>query len=471
MAGENKDGKGMEVLFSLKKIFENRWARLFLRYITNKNRFKHALEVYCKLKPASSLGELINAKILGFLLRRGAKIFDVKENDIIETFKNPEYVRGLNLVMKSIATYGITKPQKLTAPFIVVWDYTSMCNLKCKHCYANAGKLAKDELSTEERYKVIDKLDKAGVVLVAFSGGEPLMRKDFFEIAKYAREKGMFVSVASNGTLITRKVAERMKEIGVGYVEISLDHIDPKIHDEFRGVKGAWKRAVEGIKNCVKVGISTGMATTVTKYNYQSIPSMLEFAKKLGVDYFMAFNFVPTRRGKEISDYDLTPEERERLLELLYERLCEWEKPKIFSTCPAYARISLERVEKGKGKEIVLSHFGSAVLEGKTLAIADFIGGCGAGRNYCSIEYNGDVQPCVFIPVKVGNVIKEDFEKIWTESEIFEKLRNRELLKGACGECKYKYLCGGCRARAFAIAGDILDSDPGCIVVEEEVRR
>ncbi|HDD71400.1 MAG TPA: SPASM domain-containing protein, partial [Candidatus Aenigmarchaeota archaeon] len=280
-----------------------------------------------------------------------------------------------------------------------------------------------------------------------------------------------FVSVASNGTLITRKVAERMKKIGVGYVEISLDHIDPKIHDEFRGVKGAWKRAVEGIKNCIKVGISTGMATTVTKHNYQSIPSMLEFAKKLGVDYFMAFNFVPTRRGKEISDYDLTPEERERLLELLYERLCEWEKPKIFSTCPAYGRISLERVEKGKGKEVVLSHFGSAVLEGKTLAIADFIGGCGAGRNYCSIEYNGDVQPCVFIPVKVGNVIKEDFEKIWMESEIFEKLRNRELLKGACGECKYKYLCGGCRARAFAITGDILDSDPGCIVVEEEVRR
>ncbi len=467
MPAKSRDDKSMQVLFSLKRAFENRLSRAFLKYLTKNDRLKNSLEVCCMLRPANSLKELVSAKILGFLLSRGAKIFDVKKEDVIETFKKPEYVRGLNLVLKSIAEYGITKPQKLVAPFLVVWDYTSMCNLKCKHCYANAGKLAKDELSTEERYEVVDKLDKAGVVALAFSGGEPLMRKDFFEIAKYAREKGMFVSVASNGTLISKKVAEKLKEAGVGYVEISLDHVNPKIHDEFRGVNGAWKRTVEGIKNCVKAKISTGMATTVTKYNYESIPSMLEFAKKLKVDYFMAFNFVPTRRGREISEQDITPEERERLLELLYEKLCEWKKPKVFSTSPAYARISIEHAENGKKKEIVLSHFGSAELEGKTLAIADFIGGCGAGRNYCSIEYNGDIQPCVFIPIKVGNIIREDFEKIWRESEVFEKLRNRDLLRGACGECRYRYLCGGCRARAFAITGDILGSDPGCIAACE----
>ena len=130
----------------------------------------------------------------------------------------------------------------------------------------------------------------------------------------------------------------------------------------------------------------------------------------------------------------------------------------------AYARISLENVEKERGKEIVLTHFSAASLQGKTIVIADFIGGCGAGRNYCSIEYNGDIQPCVFIPIKVGNIIHDDFEKVWRENEILEKLRNRELLRGPCRKCKYKYVCGGCRARAFATTEDILESDYGCLV-------
>ncbi len=404
---------------------------------------------------------------MGYAISKGASVFGRRKEDFIEYFKKAAPRRGLALVLKSIAEYGITRPQKLVAPFLVVWDYTTMCNLRCKHCYSNAGKPARDELTIEEKKKVVDELHDAGVVALAFSGGEPTMCKGFLEMVRYANKKDLYVSVATNGTLITREFARKMKEVGVEYVEISLDHTDPEIHDEFRGVKGAWKRTVEGIKNCVEAGLVTCIATTVTKYNYDDIPNMIELAQKLKVHRFIAFNFVPTRRGREIIDADITPKEMERLLNFLYDKLEEDNGLEVFSTCPAYARISLERVEKGEGYNITPTHFAGVHLKGKAIALAEFIGGCGAGRNYCAIEHNGDMQPCVFIPIRIGNVLKDGFENLWRNSEILEMLRNRELLKNGCGTCRYKYVCGGCRARAYAYHNDILASDPGCVVVKE----
>jgi radical SAM protein with 4Fe4S-binding SPASM domain len=233
---------------------------------------------------------------------------------------------------------------------------------------------------------------------------------------------------------------------------------------DFEGLEEHGKKTVEGIKNCVKVGICTGIATTITRYNYRDVSQIIDFAKKLGVEYFMAFNFIPTRRGKEIEESDITPEEREKLLNFLYEKLCEESKLKVFSTCPAYARISLEHVFKDKNKPLTPTHFANVKLSGRAIILADFLGGCGAGREYCSIEYNGDIQPCVFIPIKLGNIINDGFEKVWKNNEILESLRSREFLKGPCNNCEYKYVCGGCRARAFATTNDILESDYSCLL-------
>ncbi len=463
---EKRKDKTSDAIVSLKRLFENPLSRYLIKYFANKKRLDNALEIYCNLRKPKGIRERINAFIVGQAINKGAEVFGGKKEDFVDYFKEPVPRRGLSLVLRSLAEYGVTKPQKLVAPFLVVWDITSRCNLRCKHCYANAGRPAPGELTTEQAKEVIDQLDKAGVVAVALSGGEPTLREDFLEIVKYIHKKGMYVSVASNGTLITEEFARKMKNAGVEYMEISLDHTNPKVHDEFRGVKGAWKKTVDGIKHCVEADIITCIATTVTKYNYEDIPNMIELARKLKVQRFIAFNFVPTRRGKNIMNMDITPEEREKLLNFLYDKLVEKNGLEVFSTCPAYARISIERVNASEDGSITPTHFAAVELKGRAIALADFIGGCGAGRNYCSIEYNGDIQPCVFIPIKVGNVIKDGFENVWKNSEVMEKLRNRELLKNGCGMCEYKYVCGGCRARAYGYTGDILASDPGCIIVE-----
>jgi len=468
MSGEDRTS---DAIVSLKKIFENPISRYLLKYFTKKDRLDKALKIYCGIEKPKNISERINAWIVASAVDKGASVFGGKREDFINYFKDIVPRRGLSLVLRSVAEYGITKPQKLVAPFLVVWDSTSMCNLKCKHCYANAGKLAPGELTTEERKKLIDDIYDAGVIALAISGGEPTIRKDFLEIVKYAHDKGLYVSVASNGTLITKKFAKKLKKTGVDYIEISLDHTDPKVHDKFRGVDGAWKKTVEGIKNCVDAGIVTCIATTVTKYNYDDVPKMVELAEKLKVDRFIAFNFIPTRRGKEIVDMDITPEQREKLLNFLYDKLEEDNGLEVFSTCPAYARISLEKVKEGEGKSVSPTHFADVPLSGRAIALADFIGGCGAGRNYCSVEYNGDMQPCVFIPIKVGNAMKDGFENVWKNSKVLKKLRDRELLKNGCGKCEYKYVCGGCRARAYAYYGDILASDPGCVLVEKNKNK
>ncbi len=300
------------------------------------------------------------------------------------------------------------------------------------------------------------------------------MRKDFFEVAKYAADKEFYVSVATDGTLITEKIAQKMKDVGVQYVEISLDGFE-KTHDEFRGIPGAWRRSVEGIKNCVKVGLDTGVATTATHYNLKEIPKLAEFVEKeLHVRRFIVFNFIPVSRGKEIISQDLTPKEREELLDFLYSKLIDTNcKLDIFSTAPQYAVTSF----KFAFGPVIATHFTNKAameaLQGRTKSLTEFIGGCGAGRLYCGMEPNGDIEPCVFIPIKVGNIREQRLVDIWRNSPVLKRIRNRDIFKG-CGECKYKYICGGCRARAYAYFNDLQGPGPGCSINEkywDEVTR
>ena len=464
---EEKGLNEAEIIDYLNKVLDNKILRFIVKRMARIKRIEKAFGIYAGVENGNVM-DRVYAGIIGGAIERGAKKFGIRGETIKEFLKDSYIRKAFAVIIGSIAEYGITRPQKLVAPFMVVWDFTKQCNLKCKHCYANAtSEPAEDELTLEERKEIIDQLDEAGVAAISFSGGEPLVNKDFWEVARYAHSKGFYLSVATNGTLISKENANRLKEVGIRYVEVSLDGPDAETHDEFRGIKGAFERAVNGIENARDAGLSTGIATTVTHYNLDRVPEIIKLARKLKVDRFIVFNFIPTGRGKDMAREDLTSEERENLMNYLYE---EWQngEMQIFSTSPSYARISITRKE---GK-ISPTHFAEMELPaefgGAAKALTEFIGGCGAGRIYCSIEHNGDIQPCVFIPIKVGNALRDGFVNVWKNNETMKILRNRDAANYVCNSCSFRYVCGGCRARAYAYFGNILASDPGCIMMKKD---
>ena len=451
-----------ELIKFIRRVAGNRGVRFILKRLGRPKEVTKLLGIYAGIEEPSTTKEKGFAYIISTILERLAAKFGVDEQSLKEGLKDPYIRRGIANILLGIAYYGVTRPQKLYAPFMVVWDFTKQCNLMCKHCYANASPFpAQDELTLDEKLGVLRQLDEAGVAALSFSGGEPLINKDFWVIARKAAEAGMYVSVATNGVLIREDVAKKMKEIGVRYVEISLDSPYPDVHNEFRGVPNAWERSVQGVKNAKAVGLETGIAFTVTKLNYKQLPEMLKLSKELGVDRFIAFNFIPTGRGRDIIELDLSPEERIEVLELLYSELSSG-NIQAFSTSPFYAVISLRHIDSGG--RLAPTHFADLSIPEEYIpagyALAEFLGGCGAGRIYCSIEHNGDIQPCVFLPIVVGNVLRDGFLNVWHNSPLMRRLRDRDNY--ACSFCEYRYICGGCRARAYAYYGDPLGPDPSC---------
>ena len=400
--------------------------------------------------------------IINYLVNQMAKKYNVDKRDILEIFKKEHYIIGLESVLKGALWFGVNRPFTPGAPFLVVWDYTYRCNLRCKHCYINAGIIPRDELTLDEKRKALDILADAGVASIAYSGGEPLLGEGIFEMIKRTKDYGMHASMATNGTLLTKEVAEELARIGLDYIQISLDSVNPHIHDEFRGVQGAFNRTIKGIKNAMNAGITVEVAMTITKYNVDQVKEMLDFLKELGVPLFMHFNFIPTGRGKDIVQMDIDPDTREKILKYFVKKAKENFPVQAMSTAPQFARVSIQ-CSQLSNEVMIGGHFYQYKGDTKLIQIAEFIGGCGAGRAYISLEPNGDIQPCVFLPIKVGNILKDDFEELWRSNKVFNDLRNRDLLKGACANCPFKYVCGGCRARAYAYFGDYLAPDPGCI--------
>lgn len=462
---------------TFKRMIDNPVSRKILRYAARycrkdgSSRLETALKIYSGIiRPEEAcIACRIFSKPISTIIKRGAISFGADPSEIKEKLKDPYWRRALISVVKGLAYFGVRKPFVPGAPFLVVWDVTYSCNLRCKHCYANAGRPWPDELSTEEAKRVIDILDRAGVVAIAWSGGEPLVRPDIYELSKYASDKGMYVAMATNGTLIDEKTADRLKDSGVRFLQISLDGLDPRTHDEFRGISGAWKRTVEGIRTAVRKGFFVNVATTITRYNLKEIPELIKFCDSLGVQWFMMYNFVPTGRGIFIKEEDISPEEREELLKLLWNLLKERRmRVQVLSTAPQFARVALE----GRGEEIVLpTHFYNAHLGSKLESLADFIGGCGAGRFYIGLWPNGDVRPCVFFPMKIGNILEigDGFDAWWRTNPVLNDLRNKDELQEPCGSCPFRYVCGGCRARAYGYFGDYMAPDPGCILAARPI--
>ncbi|MEM2872862.1 MAG: radical SAM protein [Nitrososphaerales archaeon] len=461
------------------------------------NRLEIALELYVGVRKKACIRCVFAKQFLTPIIRVASKSFGTSDAQIKKTFKDPYWRRGLASVIKGIAWFGVTRPFVPGAPFQVVWNITRACNLKCRHCYESAGKPDKNELNTEDAIRVIDILADAGVLILAFSGGEPTVRHDILKLIKHASTRGMYVAMATNGiALASIDRVRELKNAGLQFVQISLDGIDPNTHDSFRGVPGAFKKTIQGIRNCVSEKLFVEIATTATRFNYEEIPEIVDFADELGVNWFMLYNFIPTGRGASLIDEDLTPEEREKLLKTLWKKM-KSKNIEVLSTAPQFARIAqevenkiarvmehmhgskqqilTELIEEGLCDEtyecngaIVPTHFYNPELSGDLKRLADFIGGCGCGRFYLAIEPNGDIYPCVFFPhekdVKVGNILEDDFMHLWKNSKLLWMTRNKDFLEPNCKGCKYLYTCGGCRARAYNYYKNIFAPDPGCII-------
>ncbi len=372
---------------------------------------------------------------------------------------DPMWSKGMASVLEGIAKYGPQKPFTAYAPFLVVWNISRLCNLKCRHCYEHADVQRPDELNTEQALAAVDRMAEAGVAYIAISGGEPLMRKDLFDVAKRIHETGIAFSIATNGTLLTKENVSKLKALNCIYVQVSLDGATASTHNWFRGVN-AFEKTIHGIRNSVEQGMTVGISMTVTSHNYKEVPAAIELAERLGAQFFMHYNFIPTGRGREIRKLDITPQQREGMLKMLASQNSS-RKIKLLSTAPQHSRVCIE----SNAATIAMTHFDYAGPEmtESIRFLADFIGGCGAARLYCALEPNGDIEPCVFIPIRLGNIKTDDFLGIWHNSDVLKKMRNRAAFKLGCGTCEYRSVCGGCRARAYAYFGDVQACDPGCI--------
>ncbi|MFQ5758318.1 MAG: radical SAM protein [Candidatus Bathyarchaeia archaeon] len=440
----------------------------------------------------------LNRKIADPFYEVGSRILRINKSFMRNMFLEQEYgeawLKGFALMMRGIRKYGIRIPFTPAGPFEIVWNFTYLCNLKCKHCYENAGGHL-SELTTDQACEAVDVLSSiAGVGLPAlsFSGGEPLMRRDFFEVAAHAKKRIPYISIATNGTLLTKDNVKRLKDIGADYVEISLDGASKEVHESFRRVPDCFEKTMKGIENCVDAGLDTCIATTAHMENLSEMPKIVELAEELGTR-FIHFNYIPTGRAKEHVELDLSPKERLSLLEMigrksvnLYMKAKQEDEETgrtniktdtFFSTCPQYASV-VKRLSEEIGEDFMVSaHY--AAKKGVE-NVANFLGGCGAGRLYIALEPNGDLKPCVFFPTNketvLGNILEDDFEELWDSNEMLWELRSRENLESywiggeavGCGNCKDKYICGGCRARSYSyFNGRLTAADIGCIENEK----
>jgi radical SAM protein with 4Fe4S-binding SPASM domain len=319
-------------------------------------------------------------------------------------------------------------------PLVVSWNVTAKCNLKCAHCYINAGeKKDIDELGTDAAKLLIHQIAEVSKPLLILSGGEPLLRKDIFELIRYGTERGLKMAVGSNGMLIDDVVARKLKDAGATTVSISLDSSVPALHDQFRGVTGSWQRAVEAIKALKRNGIIVQVNTTVTQQNYNQIGDIFALAEKLGAENFHLFFLVPTGRGARIED--ITPDMYEKMITSAFSKSMQYNLNIKPSCAPQFMRIAQET----------------------GIDMTRWVRGCMAGLYYCRIYPTGEVTPCPYLPIALGNIRQKSFKDIWFNSEILQNLRDLKKLKGKCGKCEYNEVCGGCRARAYGLTSDFID--------------
>jgi heme b synthase len=342
---------------------------------------------------------------------------------------------------------------------LVAWEITRRCNLHCAHCRSSSeNESYEKELSIQECQRVTDEILEIGKPIVILTGGEPLVRPDVLQIASYAVSKGLRVVMGTNGTLITEELAAEMQTVPISRLAVSLDFPVPGLQDEFRGRAGAFRDAVKGIANAREAGMEIQINSTITRLNVGYLPDLLELALEVGAVAFHPFLLVPTGRGKSLEMHELSPSEYEQTLSWIYEKQLELEGRIFFkpTDAPHYMRIMKQRRSETAARRCPASSSPAHPMQKITR-------GCLAGTGFCFISHRGSVQGCGYLDIEAGNVRKQSFGEIWAEAPLFRDLRDLSNLKGKCGVCEYKRICGGCRARAYEATGDYMQAEPYCV--------
>ena len=393
------------------------------------------------------------------------------------------------------------KPSKEFKPRLIFWEVTKGCNLRCIHCRATATELiSPSELPTAKALNIIKQIAEFANPILVLSGGEPLYRPDIFELAEYGNSLGLRVALATNGTLVTKAMAERVKQAGIKRVSISLDGSDAVTHDSFRSIPGAFDAAVYGMRNLQNLGVSVHINMTIARHNAHQLPAVLDLARRLGADALHTFLLVPVGCGVDIAEEQMVPpEEYERMLNWFYDQSLTGDIELKATCAPHYLRVARQRraADRRAGREApaapaahhppAAGHIGPMEMTmpgstgislkpgggppvghtghpcGRPSDMNAMTKGCLAGTGVCFISHESEVFPCGYLPALAGDLRKQSFADIWTNSMVFNQLRDDDNLKGKCGCCEFRHVCMGCRARAFAASGDFLAEEPFCI--------
>jgi len=349
-------------------------------------------------------------------------------------------------------------------PKWIAWEITRRCNLRCVHCRSSSEMEIQGhpDFSLDEAYRLIDDIVSYAAPVVVLSGGEPLTRKDVFEIARYGTDKGLRMCLATNGTLVTDEICGKIKQSGIRIVSLSLDGADDTVHDDFRSQKGAFAGTINAARLFKKHGIEFIINSSFTKRNQEQIPQVYQLAKELGATAWYMFMIVPTGRGEEIMSELISKEDYDKILDWHYDMEKEEDLLLVRPTCaPHYYRVQLQRAkeegEKVKRRTLKFSTGGSK--------------GCLAGQLICLIDVDGNVLPCSYFNLPAGNVREKPFKEIWENSGLFKDLRDFKKYKGRCGSCEFINVCGGCRARAYSVYGDYLEEEPFCSYRPKRMER
>lgn len=337
---------------------------------------------------------------------------------------------------------------------VVAFEVTRNCILNCKHCRATASKqCGADELTTDECKKVIDSIALMGEAVIILTGGEPMLREDIYEIAKYGFDRGQRMVMAPCGLLLNKETCQKIIATGISRISLSIDGATAASHDAFRGQSGAFEKLMVGIDAARSEGLEFQINTTITRSNVHELPAIYELALKLGAVSFHPFLLVPIGRGKNLTCEMISSEQYESVLNWIYDQRSST-KMTLKPTCaPHYYRILRQR-ESAAGR----------IVKPATHGLDAMTKGCLGGQGFVFISHTGDVQICGFLENCAGNLRKNnfDFKDIWQNSELFCEIRATDKRKGKCGICEYQTVCGGCRARAFSVNGDYLDEEPQC---------
>ena len=346
------------------------------------------------------------------------------------------------------------------APFTIAWEVTRACAFACLHCRADAQHTRDPrELKTDEAKRLIDRIKDFGNPILIFTGGDPMMRPDLFDLIQYATEKGLRCSLTPTATALpTVERLQKAKEAGIRRIALSLDAPSSEVHDNFRQVQGSWERTMKILRNAQSIGLSAQINTTVTKHNVGLLPQMVKFVEEVGAVQWSVFFLVPTGRGQIA--HMISAEEHEQVFHWLFDLSQQGTFDIKATAAPMYRRVAIQRKRNsGSLSNIAFQGAGFQYADGLNRPVK----GVNDGRGFLFLSHIGEIMPSGFLPISAGNVREVDVVETYREHQLFCDLRDPGKLKGRCGRCQYKVVCGGQRGRAYAITGDYLESDPACL--------